>query len=150
MIGRRQSVCMPLLLAAGLVAGSVNAGSEAQLPQSPQPESELQSEPHSQSPSDSVIGQTIDADEINRVLALSDDIEYGEYLAGECASCHLDNRGADSKVPVIHGAEPEHLVRALLEFRAGVRSNTTMGLVANGLDDEEIAAIVQYLASANQ
>jgi len=115
------------------IAGAVNAGSDSQ---------------PAKAASDNT--EAIDTDEINRILALSDDIEFGEYLAGECASCHLDKAVAGSRVPVIHGAEPEYLVRALLEYRAGIRSGTTMGLVASGLNKEEIAAIAHYLALSDQ
>lgn len=90
----------------------------------------------------------IDATEINRILALSDDVEYGEYLAGECASCHAVEQVAGSSVPVIHGAEAAHLVQSLLEYRIGVRDNTTMQLIANGLGEEEIAVLAHYLSNA--
>lgn len=133
MIGRIVLGTWQFLFVLCCVAGVVNAGSDAEQPEAA-----------------SVMGGAVDIDEINRILALSDDIDYGEYLVGECVSCHLDTAVASSNVPVIHGAEPTHLVRALLEFRAGIRSNTTMGLVANGLDDEEISAIVHYLSLSTQ
>lgn len=91
-----------------------------------------------------------DADEITRILALSDDVAYGEYLAGECASCHSRNVVQGSNVPVIHGAPASHVVRALLEYRSGYRTNTTMGNVASSLGDEEVAVLAHYLASLEQ
>ena len=94
-----------------------------------------------------------DGGEAERVLALSSDVAYGEYLAGECASCHAADaadRQAEDTVPLIHGARASLIARALLEYRAGVRSNTTMRSVAGALTDEEIAVLSHYLASLSQ
>jgi len=90
---------------------------------------------------------TLDTDEIERVLALSDDLAYGEYLAGECASCHSDHITEGSNVPVIQGLPATLVVRALLAYRSGLRTNTTMGNVASSLGDEEVAVLAHYLAS---
>lgn len=88
---------------------------------------------------------TVDDAEVKRVLNVSRDIAYGEYLAGECASCHSATVAAGSNVPVIHGAAADYLVRALLEYRSGVRQNTTMKSVTGALGDEEIAVLAHYL-----
>ena len=91
--------------------------------------------------------------EIERVLALSGDLAYGEYLAGECVTCHVASPGATSEgdaVPVIGGIEASRIVRALLEYRSGRRPNTTMGNVAGSLGDEEIAVLAQYLSAVEQ
>lgn len=95
-------------------------------------------------------GSTPDEAEIARVLALSDDVAYGEYLAGECAACHdvaTAGTADDDAVPTIHGRDATDLVRALIEYRAGVRENTTMQDVAGTLGDEEIAVLAHYLAA---
>jgi cytochrome c553 len=89
----------------------------------------------------------LDATEIERVLALSDDFAYGEYLASECASCHSDQVVDGSNVPVIYGAPATLVARALLEYRSGYRTNTTMGNVASSLGDEEVAVLAHYLES---
>ena len=90
---------------------------------------------------------SIDDLEVERVLNVSTDIAYGEYLAGQCAACHSATVVSGSNVPVIHGAAADFLVRALLGFRAGVRENTTMKNVASALGDEEIAVLAHYLES---
>ncbi|MFT4726497.1 MAG: cytochrome c553 [Granulosicoccus sp.] len=90
---------------------------------------------------------TVDDAEVNRVLNVSQDIAYGEYLAGECASCHSATVASGSNVPVIHGAAANYLVRALLEYRSGERENTTMKNVTSALGDEEIAVLAHYLAT---
>ena len=87
--------------------------------------------------------------EVQRVLNVSQDIAYGEYLAGECASCHSATVASGSNVPVIHGADADYLVRALLEYKTGVRENTTMKSVVEALGDEEIAVLAYYLATVN-
>jgi len=90
---------------------------------------------------------TVEDTEVDRVLKVSQDIAYGEYLAGECASCHSATVVAGSNVPVIQGASANYLVRALLEYRTGVRDNTTMVNVTGALGDEEIAVLSHYLAT---
>ena len=90
-------------------------------------------------------GASADADEIAAVLLLSDDLAYGEYLAGECAGCH--SNATDGAVPVVNGLPAERVVQALLEYRDGTRDNTTMGGIAAPLADEEIAVLGHYLAS---
>ena len=92
-------------------------------------------------------GAAADA-EVARVLGLSDDAAWGEYLAGECASCHAAGAPAGAEVPRIHGADAARLVRALLDYRGGVRTNTTMVNVARALGDEEIAALAHHLSGA--
>lgn len=100
----------------------------------------------SATPAASEIETRVQDTEVERILALSDDVDYGEYLAGECSSCHSETINKDSNVPVIHGSTPANLVKALLEYRVGIRNNTSMEQVANGLDDESMAAIAHYLA----
>ena len=97
-----------------------------------------------------VVTPTLDAAEIKRVLALSDDITYGEYLAGECVSCHSDETIQGSNIPVIQGAPATLVARALLEYRSGYRTNTTMGNVASALSDEEVAVLALYLESLRE
>ena len=92
----------------------------------------------------------IDDAEVLRVMAVSQDIAYGQYLAVECASCHSIVAVAESNVPVIHGADAISIARALLEYRSGARANTTMANVANSLGDEEIAVLAQYLATQSR
>jgi len=91
-----------------------------------------------------------DASEVERILALSQDVAYGEYLSGECVACHSVTNSTDNAVPVIHGIEASRIVNALLQFRSGERSNTTMESVAGALGDEEIAVLAYYLSTYYQ
>lgn len=90
-----------------------------------------------------------DAD-VASVLAMSNDVAYGEYLAGECASCHAKAAVSGSNVPVIHGAKAEHVARALLEYKMGIRENSTMKNVVDALGNEEIAVLAHYLAQQTE
>ena len=83
------------------------------------------------------------------LLAMEGDIPYGEYLASECASCHVEGAVSTSGVPRIDNLGREDILLALLQYRVGARSNQTMISVAARLNDEEIAALAAYFA-ANQ
>jgi cytochrome c553 len=63
---------------------------------------------------------------------LEGDPEYGEYLAGECVTCHQATGHADG-IPSIVGLPKDYFViRSLFEYRTNVRSNEVMKLrVAN-------------------
>ncbi len=84
--------------------------------------------------------------DVDRILALEADVDYGEYLAGDCQTCHqaVATGGA---VPVIAGQEASYLIKALLSFKSGERENQVMQSVTQGLGDEEIAALALYLSN---
>ena len=89
---------------------------------------------------------SVSEQDVSYVLAVSSDVAYGEYLAGECASCHATTAVSGSNVPVIQGASSEHIAQALLEYRSGIRDNSTMRNVVSALGDEEIAVLAHYFA----
>ena len=84
-------------------------------------------------------------------MALADEqqIAFGEYLAGECVSCHQLS-GAANGIPPIVGWEPQRFVSALKEFRGKVRPNEAMRTIASRLEDDEIAALAAYFATRKQ
>jgi len=79
--------------------------------------------------------------EVSRVLAIEADVEYGEYLAGECLGCHqqADNRGG---VPPIYKLTQDYFVHALLEYQDGTRTNGFLQTIAGSLGLEELAALI--------
>lgn len=83
---------------------------------------------------------------VSAVLSISTDPDYGEYLAGECVTCHQDKSG-DGGVPRIHGLPMSYLVLALLEYRDGTRPNDVMRLMSAHLGDGEIAALALHFAT---
>lgn len=79
-------------------------------------------------------------------LSIEGDPAYGEYLATECVTCHNGKPSTGAAIPVIAGREPKEIIVALYEYKAKVRPNQTMQMVATALGDAEIAALAAYLA----
>ncbi|MEM7269547.1 MAG: c-type cytochrome [Pseudomonadota bacterium] len=77
------------------------------------------------------------------VLAIVGDVEYGEYLASECTTCHQAN-GANDGIPGIVGWDAGDFVTALHAYREKHREHQAMQLVASRLSDEEIASLAAY------
>jgi cytochrome c len=77
------------------------------------------------------------------ILAIVGDPEYGEYLAQECSTCHKRD-GADEGIPSITGWFPEDFVVAMHAYRSGLRPHQVMQMMAQRLDDEQIAALAAY------
>src|ERR1700748_1010324 len=66
-----------------------------------------------------------------------------------CASCHGDAFAGTKAVARLAGQREEYLVKALHDYKSGVRSGgagAAMTDVAYPLSDEEIAALAHYLA----
>ena len=66
-----------------------------------------------------------------------------------CASCHTDNYAGTKAVARLSGQREEYLVKALRDYKTGVRSGgagAAMADVAYPLNDEEITALAHYLA----
>ena len=66
-----------------------------------------------------------------------------------CASCHTDSFAGTKAVARIAGQREEYLVKALHDYKSGVRSGgagAAMADVAYPLSDEEITALAHYLA----
>ena len=79
------------------------------------------------------------------VLAMEGDPEYGEYLAGECVTCHQASGHADG-IPSIVGLPRDYFVTALFEYKTNVRRNEVMKLRVSNLANEEIAALAAYFS----
>jgi cytochrome c553 len=66
-----------------------------------------------------------------------------------CASCHTDTYAGTKAVARIAGQREEYLVKALHDYKSGVRSGgagAAMTDVAYPLSEEEITALAHYLA----
>lgn len=83
---------------------------------------------------------------IEKILMVSADPDYGEYLAGECVTCH--SGAAAGGVPAIDHLPPNYFVRSLLEYQSGVRTNQVMQLMAKNLGDDEIAALAAFFGKS--
>lgn len=97
----------------------------------------------------------------------SDEIVLEQYRAGEklfnfggepslksgseevpaCASCHAQS---ESAVPWLYGQHSDYLVKQLMDFKSGERSNDDvngMSQVASSLSDSDMQALAIYLSS---
>lgn len=79
---------------------------------------------------------------------LSGDPEYGQFLSGECVTCHKPS-GGDDGIPSIVGWPKENFIHALYEYKGKFRNNPVMQNVASRLGDEEMAALAAYFGSIN-
>ncbi|EAU41085.1 cytochrome subunit of sulfide dehydrogenase [Fulvimarina pelagi HTCC2506] len=84
---------------------------------------------------------------IQQVIAAPVDKEYGEYLAGECATCHSSHADPDAEIPQLVGRSSEDLIRAMVEYRTGYRDNQVMQTTMATKSDEEIASLAAWFAS---
>ena len=67
-----------------------------------------------------------------------------------CASCHTDSYAGTKAVARIAGQREEYLVKALRDYKSGVRSGGAMAAMADvayPLSEEEIEALAHYLAN---
>ncbi len=74
------------------------------------------------------------------------DLEYGEYLSGECVTCHSAT-GADKGIPSITGWDAESFVLVMKAYKSKERENPVMQIIASRLDDEQMAALAAYFAT---
>lgn len=79
-------------------------------------------------------------------LKIKGDPEYGEYLAGECVTCHQATGHAEG-IPSIVGLPADYFIRSLFEYKTNVRSNEVMKLRVANIGNEEIAALAAYFSS---
>jgi cytochrome c len=77
------------------------------------------------------------------ILAIRGDPAYGEYLSGECTTCHLRD-GLGEGIPSITGWPVEDFVVAMHAYKKNIRQNPAMNMMASRLSDEEIAALAAY------
>lgn len=80
------------------------------------------------------------------ILALDGDPDYGQYLSGECVTCHQLS-GGDDGIPSIIGWFTDDFVAAMHAYKNGHRPNPVMQTVANRLSNEEIASLAVYFAA---
>lgn len=79
---------------------------------------------------------------ITPLQASGGDVAFGEYLAGDCTSCH-GPEGAEG-IPSIAGRPAEDFTLAMEDFRDGLRESQVMQMMAGRLSDDEIAALAAY------
>jgi cytochrome c553 len=74
----------------------------------------------------------------------------GELVAaGRCANCHLPNFAGQGEMPRLAGQREEVLVKALMDYKSGVRrgrGNAAMPEITFRLSEEDIKALAHYLS----
>ena len=74
------------------------------------------------------------------------DVEYGEYLSSQCVTCHQKS-GADKGIPPIVGWEEVSFAAVMHSYKSKEREHPVMGMIASGLDNEQIDALAAYFAT---
>ena len=74
------------------------------------------------------------------------DTGFGEYLSGECVTCHSQT-GVNNGIPSINGLDAEVFASVLHDYKAGELEHPVMQMVAGRLDDEQIASLAVYFAT---
>ena len=87
--------------------------------------------------------------EVEQVKAILDkaDEAYGEYLAGQCVTCHHAD-GKAKGIPAINGLPDVYLVELMLDykFEREERTNPAMVNIAKNLSDEEIGSLAKHFS----
>ncbi len=78
-------------------------------------------------------------------LMFEGDFEYGEYLGGECTTCHQSDGNSDG-IPAIIYLDDVFFKIAMHEYKAKTREHPVMQMIAARLGDEEIAALAAYFS----
>ncbi len=79
-----------------------------------------------------------------QIIAIGD-IEFGEYLGAECATCH-HQAGANNGIPAINGMDAEVFVALMLAYRSKEMENPVMQMIAGRLNNEEIGSLALYFS----
>ena len=82
-------------------------------------------------------------------LAFKPDPAKGQQLAAACAACHMQDgtRGLPAN-PILQGQGSDYIVKQLLEFKAGKRTNAIMNGMAAGIaSEQDMRHIAAFYAS---
>ncbi|MEQ8824687.1 MAG: c-type cytochrome [Filomicrobium sp.] len=79
----------------------------------------------------------------DEIMAIKGDPEFGEYLSGECLTCHQPS-GANKGIPSIIGWPTEDFVIAMHAYKTQSRKHPVMRMIAGRLSDEEIASLAAF------
>ena len=72
------------------------------------------------------------------------DKALGEYLSGECVTCHQLSGKAVGAIPPIIGVDAESFTALMNAYRRKERENPVMQTIAVKFSDGEIAALAAY------
>ncbi|HET7330638.1 c-type cytochrome [Dyella sp.] len=76
------------------------------------------------------------------------DATVGQTKAGACAACHgMDGNSSDAQYPKLAGQNESYIVRQLMNFKSGSRTNAIMQGMAAPLTPQDMHDIGAYFAS---
>ena len=75
------------------------------------------------------------------------DAAFGEYLGGECVTCHQKSGKVVGGVPAIIGWPEDQFVAVMDAYRQKDRENEVMRTIAGKFKDDELAALAAYFGS---
>jgi cytochrome c553 len=83
------------------------------------------------------------------MLFAQGNVEAGRTKAQVCQACHgVDGNGVgDGQYPLIANQHEDYLVKALQDYRSGVRQNAIMAGFAATLSDQDIADLAAFYAA---
>lgn len=82
------------------------------------------------------------------LLFAADDPAAGQHKAIQCQTCHgLDGLSKLPEAPHLAGQPVPFLIKALNEFRSGIRKNDMMSLVVKQLSEQDVADLAAYYAA---
>jgi cytochrome c553 len=85
---------------------------------------------------------------MNSTLPITGNPQAGKTKAASCASCHgEDGNSENAMFPRLAGQYESYLIRALSEYKSGVRSNPMMMGFAATLSEEDMRDVAAYYAS---
>ena len=73
------------------------------------------------------------------------DVDYGEYLSGECVTCH-HKAGLNQGIPSINGIDADVFVALMLAYRSKDMENPVMQMIAGRLDNNQIGSLAIYFS----
>jgi cytochrome c553 len=72
----------------------------------------------------------------------------GRKLANDCASCHGDDGNADAAdMPSLAGQDARYFVKAMNEYREGVRKDESMIKAVDGLSEQDMLDLAAFYAA---
>jgi cytochrome c553 len=74
------------------------------------------------------------------------DAALGEYLSGQCTTCHQLS-GKANGIPSIVGWDTESFIAVMDSYQKKERENKVMQSIAGSLSQEDIAALAAYFAT---
>jgi cytochrome c553 len=76
------------------------------------------------------------------------DAAAGKEKAAMCAVCHgLDGVSKNPDAPNLSGQLQRYLIKSITAFKTGERKNEQMTIIAEGLEESDIADLAAYYSS---